>query len=256
MREITVGAARVRYRVLGAGRPLVLVHGGSPGSQVWDGVAATFAETRMVVLPDLSGSDAVQDDGGALTVELLAEQVAAVIADLGEGPADVVGHSMAGAVVAALAAQRPELVRRLALVSGWTGRGDEYLRQALSLWRDLARDAEAFPRYTALIAFSRRYLDSLAPVVAAAHATGYQLAPGRIRQIDLANRLDVRDQLPRIQAPTLVIGCSDDALISARYSREVAADIPDATYAEIESGHIVMAEQPAELAKLVGDFLG
>ncbi|MEV6072296.1 alpha/beta hydrolase [Nocardia sp. NPDC052001] len=255
MREITVGAARIPYRVLGTGRPVVLVHGGSPGSQVWDGVAATLAATRTVVLPDLSGSDAAHDDGGALTVELLAEQVAAVIDDLGQGPADVVGHSMGGAVVARLAAVRPDLVTRLVLVSGWTGQGGAFLREKMSLWRDLADDANTFARYTMLIAFSRAYLEALTPPVLAGHAAAYQPAPGRLRQIDLANSLDVRGLLPRIQAPTLVIGCTNDALISPQYSREITADIPDATYAEIDSGHITMAEQPAELAKLVGDFL-
>lgn len=255
MREITVGAARVPYRVLGAGRPLVLVHGGSKGSQGWDKVAETFAETRTVVLPDLSGSDAAHDDGGALTVELLTEQVAAVISDLGQGPADVVGHSMGGAVVANLAATRPELVRRLVLVSGWTGQGEEYLRQALSLWRDLAGDADAFARYTMLIAFSRTYLESLTPAAVAELATSYRPAPGRLRQIDLALRLDVRDLLPQIQAEALVIGCPADALISAAYSRKLTGALPNATYAEIDAGHIAMAEQPAEFAKLVRDFI-
>ncbi|MBU3062249.1 alpha/beta hydrolase [Nocardia sp. NEAU-G5] len=255
MREITVGAARVPYRVLGAGRPLVLVHGGSRGSQGWDRVAETFTETRTIVLPDLSGSDAARDDGGALTVELLAEQVAAVISDLGQGPADVVGHSMGGAVVARLAAVRPDLVRRLVLVSGWTGQGDEYIRQALSLWRDLADDAAAFARYTMLIAFSRAYLESLDPAAVAELATSYRPEPGRLRQIDLALQLDVRDLLPQIQAPALVIGCRRDVLVSAEYSRELTAVIPGATYAEIDGGHIVMAERPTEFAKLLRDFI-
>ncbi|MFJ4656904.1 alpha/beta fold hydrolase [Nocardia sp. NPDC088792] len=256
MREITVGAAVVPYRVLGAGRPLVLVHGGSRGSQIWDRVAEAFVDTRTVVLPDLSGSDAARDDGGALTVELLAEQVAAVISDLGQGPADVVGHSMGGAVVARLAAVRPELVSRLVLVSGWTGQGRQHQRQALSLWRDLADDADAFARYTMLVAFSPAYLESLDPAAVAELATSYRPEAGRLRQIALANKLDVRDLLPRIQAPALVIGCPADVLVPAEYSREVSADIPDATYAEIDAGHIVTAEQPTELAKLIRDFTG
>lgn len=255
MKEITVGTARVPYRVLGAGRPVVLVHGGSRGSQGWDRVAATLAETRMVVLPDLSGSDSARDDGGELTVELLAEQVAAVITDLGQGPADVAGHSMGGAVVSSLAASRPDLVGRLVLVTGWTGRGDEYQRQAFSLWRDLARDADAFARYTMLMAFSRAYLESLDPAAVAEHASAYQPVPGRLRQIDLASRLDVRDQLPRIQAPTLVIGCTRDVLVPPEYSRTLTADIPHATYAEIDAAHNVMAEQPTEVAKLLRDFI-
>ncbi|WP_019931282.1 alpha/beta fold hydrolase [Nocardia sp. BMG111209] len=254
MPEVTVGAARIPYRVLGSGRPLVLVHGGSAGSKGWDAAAEVLAETRTVVLPDLSGSDAARDDGGELTVELLAGQVAAVISDLGLGAADVAGHSMGGSVVAALAARRPELVRSLVLVTAWTGRGDEYLRHALGLWRQLACDADAFARYSMLIAFSREHLESAGAAVVAELASGYRPVPGRLRQIDLALRLDVRDLLPRIDVPALVIGCSRDLLVSARYSRELAADIPGAAYAEIAGGHQVMIEQPAEFAKLVRDF--
>ncbi|WP_153338719.1 alpha/beta fold hydrolase [Nocardia aurantia] len=251
-----MGSARIPYRVFGSGRPLVLVHGGSPGSKAWEVAASALAESRMVVLPDLSGSDAARDDGGELTVEVLAEQVAAVISDLGQGPADAAGHSMGGAVVAALAVARPELVRSLVLVTGWTGRGDRYLREATVLWRQLAGDTEAFARYSMLIAFSREYLESVPAGTVAEMAAAYRPVPGRLRQIDLALRLDVRDLLPEVSVPTLVIGCSRDTLISARYSRELAAAITGAEYAEIESGHQVMVERPEEFVELVRGFAG
>ncbi|MFG1967243.1 alpha/beta fold hydrolase [Nonomuraea sp. NPDC049028] len=255
MREITVGRAHVPYRVMGEGRPLVLVHGGSPGSKAWDGVAGAFTGTSTVVLPDLSGSDAARDDGGELTVELLVEQLTAVISDLGKGPADVVGHSMGASVAAALAAVRPDLVRSVVSVTGWAGRGDEYLRNAFTVWRDLAGDGDTFARYTMLIAFSREHLAAIGPAAVAELATAFRPHPGRLRQIDLASRLDVRDLLPGIQAPTLVIGCARDTLISAEYSRALAADIPGASYEEVDSGHIVMAERPTEFVKLVRDFI-
>ncbi|MEV0353351.1 alpha/beta hydrolase [Nonomuraea sp. NPDC050680] len=255
MRELTVGAARVPYRVMGEGRPLVLVHGGSPGSKAWDGVAGAFTGTSTVVLPDLSGSDAARDDGGELTVELLVEQLEAVISDLGAGPADVVGHSMGASVVATLAAVRPDLVRNVVLVAGWTGRGDAYLRNALTVWRDLAGDGDTFARYTMLIAYSREHLASIGPAAVEELAGAYRPHAGRLRQIDLALRLDVRDLLPQVQAPTLVIGCAHDALISVAYSRELAAAIPGASYAEVDSGHNVTAERPTEFVKLVRDFI-
>ncbi|WP_169982292.1 alpha/beta fold hydrolase [Microbispora sp. H10836] len=256
MREITVGTARVPYRVMGEGRPLVLVHGGSPGSTAWDGVAGAFAEAAMVVLPDLSGSDAARDDGGELTVELLAEQLAAVISDLGQGPADVVGHSLGAAVAAALAAVRPDLVRGLVSVAGFAGLGDEYLRNALTVWRDLAGDAGTFPRYTMLLAFSRAHLNSIGRAAVEELAAAYRANAGRLRQIDLALRLDVHDLLPRVQAPTLVIGCARDALVPVENCHELAAAIPGASYEELDSGHIVMAERPKELVALVQDFIG
>jgi len=255
MRKITVGAAHVPYRVQGQGRPLVLVHGGNPGSTSWDGVVGAFTDTSTVVLPDLSGSDAAQDDGGELTVPLLAEQVAAVIRDLGPGPVDVVGHSLGAAVAAALAAARPDLVRRLVLVAGFAGPGDEVLRNALTVWRDVAGEPAVFARYTMLIAFSREHLGSLGRAAVEELATAYRASPGRLRQIDLALRLDVRDLLPQIQAPTLVVGCARDTLVHVENCRELAAAIPGASYREVDSGHVVVAEQPGQLVELVRGFL-
>ncbi|MFE3701019.1 alpha/beta fold hydrolase, partial [Nocardia tengchongensis] len=109
MREIAVGAAHVPYRVLGAGRPLVLVHGAGAGARAWDGVADAFAKSNTVVVPNLSGSDAARDDGRELTVDILTEQLAAVVTDLDAAPVDLVGHSLGGVVVSALAASRAHL---------------------------------------------------------------------------------------------------------------------------------------------------
>ena len=51
-----------------------------------------------------------------------------------------------------------------------------------------------------------------------------------------------------------MIGCARDALISVEYSRELAAAIPGASYAEVDSGHNVTAA-PKEFVKLVRDFI-
>ncbi|MGW1743252.1 alpha/beta fold hydrolase [Nocardia sp. NPDC001965] len=256
MKEIEVGATYVPYRITGRGRPLVLVHGTNSGAKSWDGVAAAFGDSSTVVLPSLSGSDTARDDGGRITVDLLVEQIAAVISDVGAGPADVVGHSMGAPVVAALAAARPESVRSLVLVAGFAGPGDEYFRHALTVMRDLAGDAATFARFAMLHAFSPEHLASLDPAAVAELAAAYRPEPGRLRQIDFDLRLDVRHLLPRVQAPTLVIGCARDTMAPVANSRELAAAIPDAGYEELDCGHIVMAERPGEFVKLVRDFIG
>ncbi|MFE3187566.1 alpha/beta fold hydrolase [Nocardia sp. NPDC059240] len=255
MNEITVGNAHVPYRVQGTGRPLVLVHGTSAGSRNWDGVAGAFTDIRTVVLPDLSGSDAARDDGGELTLELLAEQVAAVIEAVGSEPADVVGHSMGAPVVAALAAVRPDLVRRLVLVTGVAGQRDEYFRNVMTVWRELADAPDTFARFAMLVAFSRTHLATLDRAAVEELALAYRPTPGRLRQMELVQRLDARDHLPLIQAPTLAIACTRDAVVSVENPRELAAAIPDSSYVELDCGHMPMFEKPDELVKLVRDFI-
>jgi len=101
MPTLKVDDAHVEYRVEGAGRPLVLVHGVGPGSVIWDQTVADFSDNSTVVLPDLSGGDRVADDGGELTIEKLAAQLAAVIEDSGVAPVALLGFSLGAPVAAA-----------------------------------------------------------------------------------------------------------------------------------------------------------
>jgi len=255
MNEVIVGTTRVRYRTEGAGPALVLVHGTGPGSVTWDRITGRFTGQHTVLLPDLAGSERAEDDGGDLTVEALAEQLAAVIEDAGAAPADVVGHSLGAAVAAALAATRPELVRRLILVAGLSNAEDEYFQGSMAVWQRLSPDPEAFGRYAALIGYSRRHLNGIGREAVEEAAGFMRPTTGVLRQIDLVRRLDIRAMLPKIEAETLVIGCAQDACVPVENTRELHAAIPGSTYTELDSGHVVRAERPDELVGTIQGFL-
>jgi pimeloyl-ACP methyl ester carboxylesterase len=255
MPKLTVGNATISYRVKGSGPALVLVHGAGPGSIMWDGVLDRFTDRHTVLLPDLAGSDPAEDDGSPLTIEGLAEQVNAVIEDSGSGPADVVGFSLGAPTVAAAAALRPDLVRRLVPVAGLSHAGDEYVQQYMTAWLGLTGSPDSFGRFATLTAYSRAFLNQIGhDAVEQSHAF-MRPTDGAQRQIDLVRRLDIRALLPRIEAPTLVIGATRDQTIPVENHRELFAGIRGSAYAELDTGHVAMAERPDEFAKLVRDFL-
>ncbi|WP_449062837.1 alpha/beta fold hydrolase [Planomonospora algeriensis] len=272
MPVVTVGNAQVHYTRTGTGPALVLVHGtGSAGAELtWGGITHRFADRHTVITPDLSGTDRTSDDGAPLTVEGLAEQVAAVIedaadaeraegtADAGAGPAaDVLGFSMGAPVAAALAASRPDLVRRLILVAGWIRTdSDEYMRNLFALWRRLGSvDAEAFGRSVTMTGFSRDFLNTIGREEVERLVPNLPPTPGTLRHVDLDARVDIRRLLPLIQAETLVVGCSQDATVPVGNSRDLHAAIPGSAYAEIDAGHVAFFEKPDEFTGLVRDFL-
>ena len=66
------------------------------------------------------------------------------------------------------------------------------------------------------------------------------------RLMDARAEVDVTDQLPRVCAPTLVIHARNDALVPLAEGRQLAANIPDAQFVELESAnHILLEHEPA-----------
>ncbi|GAA2242819.1 MULTISPECIES: alpha/beta fold hydrolase [Kitasatospora] len=258
MATVSVAGAQVHYERTGSGPTLVLVHGtGSGGAAVnWGQTVPSFTGHRTVITPDLSGSDRTTDDGSPLTVEGLAAQVIAVIENAGTGPVDLLGFSMGSTVTAAVAALRPDLVRRLVLVAGWAHTdGDEYLRNLFTLWQQLGRtDSEAFGRLVTMTGFSRDFLNSIGREQIEQLIPNMPPTPGTLRHVDYDLRVDIRALLPRIQAKTLVIGCTQDATVPVENSRALHAAIADSHYAEIDAGHVALFEKPEEFVKLVDEF--
>ncbi|MEU3050481.1 alpha/beta hydrolase [Streptomyces sp. NPDC006984] len=253
---VSAGDARVDYQVRGSGTGLLFVHGTGFGAEgTWGHLADAFTDGRSVLLPDLSGCGATEDDGTELTVERLAAQVIGVIEDNGGEPVDLVGFSLGSVVSATVAATRPDLVRRLVLTAGWAGPEDEYLRNLMTVWRSLAGDADAFGRFGTMTAFSRTFLNTVGREQLEGIIQGNQPSEGALRHIDLNLRADIRGLLPRIESETLVIGCTLDATVPVEHSRELHAAIANSSYAELESGHVVVYEKPAEFVKLVRDFI-
>lgn len=246
----------MKYSVTGSGPALMLVHGVGKGGQAAFGhLLERFAERNTVILPDLSGSEAAEDDGGELTIEQLAGEVAAVIDDAGLGPVDLVGFSLGGAVVAATAGLFPDKVRRVLPVGGLV-ETDMYMKNLISLTLSQKHDPVAFGRVLTTTAFSPGFintLESLDDVV----AMGSELSPstGRIRQLELLVRTDIRDVVGKVEAETLVLGCYPDAAVPTHHSKDLHESIPNSSYYEFDSGHMVLVEKPDEFVQVVQDFI-
>lgn len=255
MRSVSVSGTTVSYRRDGRGPGLLLLHGtNSDGRSGFGHLITHFTGHRTVITPDYAGAGRSTLPEGPLSVELLAGQVAAVVTDYGEGPVDLLGTSLGAVVAAATAASRPELVRRLVLVAGWAG-PDARHRLVFETWKRLQQlDPELGTRFGLALAFSPPFLAGLGQE-RLGQLTTRGPATATDRRIDLGLRADIRRLLPRITAPTLVVGLTRDQLVPVEHSRALHAAIPDSRYAEIDSGHAVHLEKPDELVRLTRAFL-
>jgi pimeloyl-ACP methyl ester carboxylesterase len=258
MNVTTPSGSTVTYTTAGQGPGLVLVAGTGLGALLNYGhLLDAFTPQRTVVLPDYAAAGDTPDISGELTVDLLAEQVAAATTDAVEGPVDLVGYSLGAMVAATVAATRPELVRRLVLVAGWPGPEDGRHQLAVDLWQRLEKtDHDLLNRFLQLICFSPPFLSGLGVEGVRQLLEGAPpLTPGMARHLQVDRVADVTLLAPKITAPTLVIGLSRDQVVPVERVRELCDLIPGSRYAEIDSGHMVPFERPQELVAALDDFL-
>jgi pimeloyl-ACP methyl ester carboxylesterase len=117
---------RYYYEVHGQGEPLLLLHGGLGSIQMFGPVLPLLAQGRQVIAVDLHGHGRTALGDREISLVDMGDDLAAVLRELGYAQVDVLGYSMGGGVAFRLAAQHPQLVRRLVLVSAGYARDGFY----------------------------------------------------------------------------------------------------------------------------------
>src|SRR5438270_4627906 len=108
-----VNGINLYYETHGAGRPMILLHGGLMSSETFGPVLPLLSEHHQVIAPDLQGHGRTADIDRPIDVQLMADDIAALIDHLGLDRPDVVGYSLGGGVALHTAAKYPTKLRRL-----------------------------------------------------------------------------------------------------------------------------------------------
>ena len=116
-RYASVNGIKLYYEIHGAGRPLILLHGGLGAIEMFGPNLPALARGRQVIAVDLQGHGRTADIDRPLSVELMADDIAALVRHLGIERADVMGYSLGGGVALLTAIRHPEVVSRLVVVS-------------------------------------------------------------------------------------------------------------------------------------------
>ena len=257
MPHITIDGVRLYYRESGSGPAAVFIHGYPLDHRLWVDQLAATSRLRRAMAPDLRGHGTSESSGEAiLTMERLADDIAALLAGLGVDRADVVGLSMGGYVALALWERHPQLFRTLTLVDTRAGADNPEARAG--------RDATA----TRIVEHGTTALaDELLPVLLGPNApalararlrtmieaTPYETAVGVLA--GMRDRADRTGLLETISVPVLVVTGADDRLIPPEQARLLAAAIPGARFEIIPgAGHLPPIEAPEALSRLLVDF--
>src|SRR6056297_423368 len=115
MKYLDSGRGKIRYKIEGTGKPLVLIHGYLENLEIWDDFASVLAEDYKVVRVDLPGHGESDVAGETHNMELLAQGVKSVLEAEEIDSATIVGHSLGGYVTLAFLEKYPNHVDRLVL---------------------------------------------------------------------------------------------------------------------------------------------
>lgn len=247
----------IAYDRAGEGPPLVLVHGAAEDARTWGPQLAALSDELTVVAWDEPGAGRSADLPADFGLPDFADCLAALIDALALGPAHVAGLSWGGTVVLELYRRHPELVRTLILVdtyAGWKGSlpAEEVRSRVDGARQMLAVKGEEFdPTLPGLFAAVPR------PEVAALlEEVAASVRPESMRAVlALMAEADLRDVLPRIAVPTLLIWGDQDGRSPLGVARQFERAIADAQLVVIpRCGHVSNLERPDEFNAAVRAF--
>jgi pimeloyl-ACP methyl ester carboxylesterase len=275
-RDVRIGGVPTRIRETGGAPAVAYVHGLGGSSLDWTdlgGLLAPELPGAALDLPGFGGSAPLR----RYSLAGLADHVAAWLAGLGT-PVHLVGNSLGGAVTVRVAAEHPELVRTLTLISP----AMPFLRPWQS---DLGRFVPLLwlPGVARVLAMSmarlgpdgltRQTIESCltdpgsvpAERIAAftAEAERWLASPWHadawVRTFRALLTAYLRPgagspwaHAARIAAPTLVVWGRDDRLVPSRLAPRLAATVPDSRLLVLAGvGHVAQVERPATVAEAI-----
>lgn len=261
-RALVAAGHRWSYYEGGAGDAVVLVHGFTGSKENWLPFARRLGTGHRVIVPDLPGwgesQRRAQED---YRVPAQVRRLAAFIDALGVERVHLAGHSMGGHIAGVFAAEYPGRIASLALIdsAGVPYEENAFARRTLAgeMPFNFGNRAE-FDRFAALM-FARppwlpgRLKDVLVERNRAGHAFHVALL-AKLTEVSELFRL--KDALPRITAPTLVLWCRQDQVLDVSSVAVLEAGMPQAEVALFDDcGHMAMMEKPRYLAARYLAFL-
>ena len=134
-----VNGQHIFYSVHGAGKPLILLHGGI-NPDCFGNNLAELAKGRQVIAPHLQAHGRTPDTDRPLRSETMGDDMAALIGHLKLGKADVMGYSLGSSVALQTAIRHPGAVDRLMLVSA-AMRQDGFYPEGVAAFKQLEANA-------------------------------------------------------------------------------------------------------------------
>jgi 3-oxoadipate enol-lactonase len=253
---------RIAYELFGAedGEPLVMIQGLGADRRGWLMQRGPLGQRYRCLLIDNRGVGQSDRPAGPYDLGVMAEDVVAVLDEVGWSSAHVMGASMGGVIAQILGVLHPERVRSLVLACT-ACHNPPWRRELLEGWKDVAleRGMRGFAHRNAKWLVGPRSLRRFWPALNLLGGLAINAEPTAFAaQVDAILGADesLSVELVRVTAPTLVLVGSQDVLTPMGDAEELAEAIPGALCAVVRGGaHGFMFEHARAFNTTVVDFL-
>lgn len=272
MNEARLPQGTIRYRELGAGEPIVLVHGFLTNGELWRDVAPRLATDFRVVVPDwpLGSHEVPLTPGADLSPLGLAQLIADFLTQLELEDVTLVGNDTGGALCQLVAVHHPARLGRLVLTP--CDAYENFLPPMFRPLQALARIPGAVfaiaqslrPRAVRRLPFAygwlaKRRIDDAVSDAWLAPALSDRRVRGEIAAIlkGISNRytLEAAERFGEFTKPVLLAWAPEDRFFKLRYAERLAKAFPNARLERIEDSlTFVPLDQPERTANLIAEF--
>jgi pimeloyl-ACP methyl ester carboxylesterase len=202
-----VNGINLYFETHGAGRPLILLHGGLGSGEMFGPLLPALSKHRQVIAVDLQGHGRTADIDRPLDVRLMADDIAALTGHLGLDKPDLVGYSLGGGVALQTAIKYPAMVGRLVAVSANIRRAAIY-PEMLAQQGQVSAGAAEFMKDTPMYQLYQR----VAP-----RPEDFPRLLNKIGEA-MSKDFDFTEEVRGLQVPTLIVAADADMAPPSHYA--------------------------------------
>lgn len=241
MPYLDLSQGSIWYEEQGSGDPLILIHGGAVDSRFFEHNVGPLAERFRVIATDLWGHGRTADREGPFSLQSFSTDVAALIEEVADGSAHVLGHSIGSTVALDLAMRRPELVRKLIQVSGG--------------FDIAAEESTAELDIDTMVAGTVKFLGSSYGAVSPDGEDHFAVVTRKDFELSSKEPRFTTEQIAAISHRTLVM-VADDDITPIEHQLDFYRTLPNGELAVVPgTSHFLLQEKPALCNAIILDFL-